>query len=312
MSEIGNPQVRLASEGAKLRLGARTSPPCSESREGQAGEGGLAEGVRGAGVSANAAEKLGEGDHVTGASSLGASSPAGHSAALATLINELDAGRIRVYRDVLGKPNIEFRLGGHPNGAFSLFDDDVRAWLMDFFWHAGVGLLRKGQLDPILTYLAGRSLRFPCYEVDDPTLLKALQTEPVLTVAVEFMHLHPTGKYEQPMEALWKGWRDFAEDRNLLTFGKKKFPGGANVLSRQLRRLAPVLRALGLTVDIRRSNGSKVIITRRSDDTPAESPAQPSAGNTSPAIGLRHEDDWNARIAHLQERRTRQSQQEGV
>jgi len=312
VSEIGAPHLMVVGADTQPRPDTSGAPPPSKSQGGQAEECGVAGGARGEEVSVSGAKELGGGDPVQGASNSRAPSPARYSAALATLINEFDAGRIRVYRNVLGKPNIEFRLDGHPMGVFYLFDDDVRAWLMDFFWHAGVGLLRKGELDPILTYLAGRSLRSSCHEVDDPALLEALQTEPLLAVAVEFMHLHPTEKYEQPMEALWRAWRDFAEERKLLTLGKKKFPGGANVLSRQLRRLASALQSLGLTVGIKRSNGSKVIITRRSDDSLTQSSSQPSASNTAPATRLRHEDDRNARIAYLHRRKGQQPQQEGT
>jgi hypothetical protein len=232
------------------------------------------------------------------------------SAALVALIKELDAGRVHLYRNVLGKPHIEFRLDGHPKRAFYLLHDDVRAWLMDFFWRAGVGLLHKGELDRILTYLAGRSLRYPCHDVDAPALLQALQTEPVLAVAVEFMHIRPSEKHENTMGALWKEWRDFAEERKLLTLGRKRFPGGANVLSRELRRLTPLLRTLGLIVEIRRSDGSQVTITRRLDDSPAEPSAQSSATNALPETDLRHADDHNARLSRLRERQGQRAGQE--
>ena len=140
-------------------------------------------------------------------------------------------------------------------------------------------------------------------QIDDPALLQYIESEPVVAVLLEFMHTRD--RYEQTMEVLWKELRKFARGRRLLVRGKKRFPGGPNVLSRilGLDPCAKVLERLGIILEMKRSNGCKVTLTRRLDDPATEPSGEPSAPNTSTSQGLPSKDDMAARIQRLQQRK---------
>ena len=135
-------------------------------------------------------------------------------------------------------------------------------------------------------------------------MVQKIESEPVLAVAVEFFEARKVPTWEGMMDALWKEWRQFAEERGLLHIRGKKFPGGANVLSRKLSELKPVLAELGITVTIERSNGSKVVITGRMDGENEEPSGQPSAQNSLTRKHLSTADDKEARLSILRGRKS--------
>jgi len=225
--------------------------------------------------------------------------------ALDAIIAEIDDGGIRVYQNVLQKPYIVFQINDRPQGTFYLYDESVYAWLAHFIWEEGLGLIHQRELDRILTVLAGRAMRSDLKKLDDPGLLRLVESEPVIAVALEVMHACDSGRIEQQMAAIWKDWRKFAKDRGLLKLGRKRFPGGANVLSRQLRQLSSVLNALGISVKLKRSDGGYVTLTRTSDDSQAESSAESSSPKSMHDEDLERMDNRAALVARFQARKSR-------
>jgi hypothetical protein len=143
----------------------------------------------------------------------------------------------------------------------------------------------------------------PLDKIHDPALLQYIESEPVVAVLLEFMHTRD--RYEASMEVLWKELDKFGRGRRLLVRGKKRFPGGPNVLSRRLGldMCAKVLEQLGIILEMKRSNGCKVTLTRRLDDSSKEPSAESSVPNSSITQGLPSTDDKAERMRLLQQRK---------
>jgi hypothetical protein len=218
--------------------------------------------------------------------------------ALAVVVHELARRGIQVYRNVLRQPYACCDVPGHPAIHAHLFDRDFRGWLVVFVCEQCDFLLREREADRILEFLAGQSLREQVQRVTDQALVQFIENEPVVAVVLEFMHTRV--RHEARMEALWKELQKFARSRRLLVRGKKRFPGGANVLSRKLTLLKPILERLGIDVAIRRSNGSTVTLTRRSDDSWFEPSTEPSPPNVHEFQGLPPQDKRAERLARLE------------
>ena len=182
-----------------------------------------------------------------------------------------------------------------------LQDKDFRGWLAHFIWVTKTLLLREREIDRILEELAGRSLSEPLDRIRDPALLQFIESEPVVAIMLEFMHTKD--RHEATMETLWKELKKFARGRRLLVRGKNHFPGGPNVLSRKLAPLIPIFERLGITIKIVRSNGCKVTLTRRLDDSAQEPSAESLAPKSSSNEGLSPKDDKTERILRLMKRK---------
>ena len=228
--------------------------------------------------------------------------------ALKAILARVEDGTIRLYRNVLHKPYIGFHGDDRPTGTFHLDDPAVRAWLSDFVWDQDLGLIHQRELDRIITVLAGRAMRSDLDHVSDPAALELVQTEPVVAVALEYMHIHPTDKYTGKVEVVWKEWREFARDRGLLKLGRKRFPGGANVLSRELAKHKRALEWLGIYVTIKRSNGAQLTITRRLDGSQHGPSPQSSTSNPADKHDLSPEDDKEARVTQLRLRKSKRTE----
>jgi hypothetical protein len=214
---------------------------------------------------------------------------------------EIEADRIRLYRNVLNQPYASCDHPDFPAIHAHLLDPDVRSWLAHFIWKTKGYLLREREMDRILEELAGRSLSEGLGKIHDPALLQFIESEPVVAVVLEFMHTRP--RFEAKMEVLWKELRKFARNRRILVRGKKHFPGGANVLSRKLALLPHVFDQLGITIEMKRSNGCQVTLTRRSDESPKEPSAESSAANPGRGFDLSPKDDKTERVLRLQQRK---------
>jgi len=224
---------------------------------------------------------------------------------LRALLEHVEAGQIFLYRNILQNSYVAFRVADRPAGVFLLHDDAVRNWIADFAWDGGLGLVQQRELDRIITVLAGRAMRSDHGQIGDAAAIQLIESEPVVAVALEFMQVKRTDKHETNVETLWIEWRDFANERGLLKLGRRRFPGGPNVLSRVLRRFAEPLRALGVSVSFRRSNGSHVVLERLSDDAAFQSSAQPSVPKPCQNKDLASVDDRAARVARLRERKSK-------
>ncbi len=223
--------------------------------------------------------------------------------ALTAILAAVRIGQIKLYRNVLRQPYVFCDLPEYPSLHVHLHDKDFRGWLAHFIWETKNFLLKEREIDRILEELAGRSLSEGLDKIHDPALLQYIESEPVVAVLLEFMHTRD--RFVPTMEVLWKELRKFARGRRLLVRGKKRFPGGPNVLSRilGLDPCAKVLERLGIILEMKRSNGCKVTLTRRLDDPATEPSGEPSAPNTSTSQGLPSKDDMAARIQRLQQRK---------
>jgi hypothetical protein len=172
-------------------------------------------------------------------------------------------------------------------------------------WENKTILLKRHEIDRILSALAGRSLKTSDRYRDDPELLRLIETEPVLAVAIEYVEQCDNLPQEKSMAQLWKDWHDFAGERGLLQLGRNKFPGGANVLSRKLSQLKTVLNQTGISVTKKRSDGSKVIIERRKDDGIDEPSSGSSSINPNDTGDLHRTDDRKQLLASLSARKSK-------
>lgn len=221
--------------------------------------------------------------------------------ALKAILFEIKQGTIKLYRNVLRQPYVFCDHPKYPVMHSHLLDKDMRSWLTHFIWETNKVLLREREADRILEELAGRSLSEPLDKIHDPALLQFIEAEPVVAIVLEFMHTRK--RHEGTMEVLWKELKKFARGRRLLVRGKNRFPGGPNVLSRKLRVLLPVFEQLGIIIDMNRSNGCQVTLSRRLDDSSSKPSGEPSAHNSSNDKGMPSMDDKAKRISRLQQRK---------
>ena len=223
--------------------------------------------------------------------------------ALRVLEAAIEAGTINVCRSVAKNPYVIVHHQDGSSSRFALYEVQAREWLSYYLWQQNSVLLKRQEMDRILCALAGRSIGTTDGWRDDPELLRLIETEPVLAVAIEYMEQNSKSREETPMEELWKDWNKFARERGLYRLGQRKFPGGANVLSRRLTALKDVLNQLGISVKIWRSNGCKVVIERRKDDCVGEPSIEPSATNPNDGSGLHPTDDRKEFLAKLNARK---------
>lgn len=226
----------------------------------------------------------------------------GAAATLSAILKEVEAKKVHLYQSLLKQPYIVLCVEGRPTGRFPLFDPSVKHWLADFAWEKELGLLRARELDRILSVLAGRAMATTTARVDDPSLLRVILAEPVVHVVLEFVNGQQSLRIEEMMQPLWNKLKEFAKERGLLQIGRKRFPGGANVLSRQLSHFAPIFEQLGIQLELVRRNGCRITLTRL-DDSAVEPSAEPSADNSCPTRDLSPEDDRERRRALLLARR---------
>lgn len=216
--------------------------------------------------------------------------------ALLAIQNEINEGRIRVYRNAL---NQAFVFCDHPDSRglnFELFHRDFRGWMCRFVWNQKQLLLYEREIDRILDLLNGLSLENPSGNISDPSMLELLETNAFLALIVEFME--GKASLEFSMNELLKRLKSFAKDQGL----KVRLPGGPNVLSRKLSELEPQLKLFGITVAIRRSNGAKVILTGRKDNTANPSSLESSTSNRLSEKEINPVDERKRRLEELKHR----------
>jgi hypothetical protein len=221
---------------------------------------------------------------------------------LAALEAEIAAGQVEVCRSVLDEPYILFH-DTEPPARHSLYGRSIKDVLTDRAWTGGHGLLKKHEVERIVAALAGRAMKSPCCGIEDPELLRLIEAEPVLAVAIEYVDAKRIGRLEKSMAELHKEWLGFAREHGLLSVGRKRFPAAANVLSRKLKQFDPVLQQLRIKVTMRRSNGCQITIEVQQDDTVAKPSSRPSAGNPSEHKDLPRVDDKEALLAELELRK---------
>lgn len=222
-------------------------------------------------------------------------------AALHSVQDEINHGRIRVYRNALNQPCVFCDHPDYPGLNAPLFHRDFRGWLCHFAWKAKKLLLHEREVDRILELLNGQSLASPVANMSDPALLQLLEKEPLLATIVEFMEGRDT--FETTVAELLRRLRAFASERGLLGRMASRFPGGPNVLSRKLAHFNPMLEQFGIKVAIRRSNGAKVTLTGRKDDDCGQSSVESSATNCAATKDIGAVDDRTRRLHELADRK---------
>jgi len=227
-------------------------------------------------------------------------------AALAGIEEEIADGKVNLYHSVCGEPYITFADTG---SSCRVYGRQIKAVLTDRVWNQRHVLLKKYEVERIVTALAGMAMRSPAFGVDDPELLELMEAEPVLAVVVEFADakIKPRQKWAGTMAKLWKELGDFSKERGLTSAGGKRFPGGAHVLSRKLAALKAVLEQMGITVTTKRSNGCQVTVKVDQDDSKSRSSSQPSADNPNGHKHLPRMDDSEAIFETLRLRKANNS-----
>ena len=231
--------------------------------------------------------------------------------ALHRLEAEIKCGRIRVYRNPLGQACICFNaVEEDPPGAkagvhLRMSHNDSHASLSEFIWRTEKILLDRRGVGRIMLVLQGLTLANSVGRPTDPALLELLETEPTVAVITEFMQSEKRSKLENTMESLWKELHGFAQQRDLLAIGKKRFPRGSNVLSRSMTCYKDQLMLLGIRFSMTRSNGCRVVLERL-DDPASEPSAEPSAPKPPEKMDLLPRDANKAMLANLAAKRRQQ------
>jgi hypothetical protein len=225
--------------------------------------------------------------------------------ALKRIEAEIAVGRLSVYRNLVDQPYVRFPLTARSKGEADshrqLFDEDFRSWLTNFIWrHEGI-LLREREINQILLVLAGASHENTSASITDPALLELVESQPVIVAMLEYGGFKKLSVREFTMEELWDELHTFATERDLLKRKGNSFPGGANVLSKVLKKYAGVLLRLGLKITIRRSNGARVVIERL-DDSANQPSAKSSADKPKRTTDLQTQDGNSTLLAELQQR----------
>ena len=109
------------------------------------------------------------------------------SVILKLILGEVQAGRIHLYRNLVGQPWVHCNVDQEPVGRLNLRDKDFRGWLTLYAWHRTETLLRERQVDRILEVLSGLSMHEKTLDLTDPELLRIIEVEPLVAVVVEFM-----------------------------------------------------------------------------------------------------------------------------
>jgi hypothetical protein len=172
-------------------------------------------------------------------------------------------------------------------------------------------LLREREIDRILTVLLGRALKNNLPQIEDKALLDILRSVPVVVVVYEYMFAQQAVTLELQMKALHKALTEFARERELIHLGRKRFPAGPNWLSHELKHYKEILAALGVHVEIWRSNGCNVRLIRRSDGSSQQSSKEPSGGNVIASNQLQTPDAKNEQLARLRAPKTGRQQEKG-
>jgi hypothetical protein len=207
--------------------------------------------------------------------------PSAAARVLARVLDEVDKGRIALYRNPADRPFARCPIvegttwPSHRDLNVCVFDKDFHAWLMAFAWLEETAMLRRSAVDRIVHTLAGFSFQTQANTMVDRDLLQCIESEPAVYAVLEFMQPPAAARHEAMMGSFYKDLMLFATDRGLLIRGKKRFPGGHQVLSRIINANIVILEKLGIRTTIHRSNGAHICLERL-DDSVAQSSAESS------------------------------------
>jgi hypothetical protein len=221
--------------------------------------------------------------------------------ALRLILREVHQGQVGLYRNALNQPCVCCSHPDFPKISVPISHPEFQRWMSHFVWNRAEILLQRREISRIAELLSGQSLANPTASLPQSTILETLERNPLLETIVEFMDERET--YESTMLELLKKLREFAKERGLMARMSTKFPGGPNVLSRQLSRFSSTLSCLGIAVQIRRSNGSRVALRKLKDDDHDQSSDESSAAKSEVPDDLESLDDRASRIQVLETRK---------
>lgn len=180
---------------------------------------------------------------------------------------KLEAGTATLRRSSTGETRLT--AAGSPRIAAvdaPLLDQQSKAWMAALAWEHFQEMPKSGDLNRLTFALLGRTPTVDATEPSDDELLDELRRNPVAE-AVLALFDHPS-----TTDSMWKGtmadlYRQLQEKAVPLLSSAPAFPRSASILSRHLRRPKTInlLGAFGVTLDMRRSNGSRVCLSSKSD-----------------------------------------------
>ena len=232
---------------------------------------------------------------------------------LEALIKRIANNEVKVYRSVTATDYLACPGGltfstdvSLPPIDSPLSGDDTLSWLTSFGFFECRHLLKGEAVMRMQRVLKTHAMRKQEGTIHDAEALQVLQTEPVVATVVEYMQAR--NREETTTSQLYDNLTEFINRQRLTFRGRKGFPGGSNVLGKQLKAFKRVFKALGVCVDWKRSDGGKVTLTRV-DRTPNQPSAEASADNSNNSNDLSHEDGTSRILAALAARRIKEDSQ---
>ena len=139
--------------------------------------------------------------------------------------------------------------------------------------------LRHEEVKGIAKALKGRVINNNPGFIETDMELEFLEQNQFIALVVDF--IEAKGRYEATASELHRVLKKYAVEHAEPSSKLKYFPGGPNILSRKFRILKEQFRVFKVSVEIRRSNGCKIILERLPDDLEKQSSSHSSAQNST-------------------------------
>jgi len=179
----------------------------------------------------------------------------------------LSDGTAVLYRNTTGTTRL--KATNQPSTAAvdaPLFHGSCTAWMAAVTWTHFRALITKSECDRVTYALLGRPASSTQAEPHDEDLVQDLHDDPV-AVAILALLDQPdqwAGQWKGSMSELHDVLRDMLLKAELHVGSVRGFPGSPSILSRHLRlpKTIAILTAFGIKVEVRRSNGSQIVLCR--------------------------------------------------
>ena len=147
-----------------------------------------------------------------------------------------------------------------------LFDRSSQAWMAALAWARFQEMPKGGELNSLAFALLGRAPTIVDTEPGKDELLAELRQDPVAGAIVALLD-NPSTKSDRWDGTMGSLHEQLINKSPLQYTSTRAFPGSASILSRHLRlpKTIALLAAFGVTLEIRRSNGSKVCLSSTPD-----------------------------------------------
>jgi len=155
---------------------------------------------------------------------------------------------------------------------------DIGPWLMTYTEEAFGALLSPEQKTQFTDWIIGKGRVQLPHDIKTDHELQSLECSPTIMSIVEYMR-NQTGQVKESAAALWEILRNIADRGKFLRLGGQSFPRSASAFTRRLNQEKADLDTLGIDVEVVRSNGAQVVLTKREGidvDMPPE--RNPSTG----------------------------------